>query len=41
MAEAVWDFWDENGKFRERLAELIERVGMMRFLETTEPRVSD
>ncbi len=33
LAENVWDFWDENGKFRERLAELIERVGMMRFLE--------
>ncbi len=33
LAEAVWDFWDENGKFRERLAELIERVGMMKFLE--------
>jgi sulfite reductase alpha subunit len=33
LSEAVWDFWDENGKFRERLAELIERVGMMAFLE--------
>jgi sulfite reductase alpha subunit len=33
LAENVFEFWDENGKFRERLSELIERVGMMRFLE--------
>ena len=32
LALKVWDWWDENGKMRERLGELIERVGMRVFL---------
>ena len=32
-AEQVWDWWDENGKMRERLGELIDRVGMRVFLK--------
>lgn len=30
--EQVWDWWDENAKFRERIGELIMRVGMRTFL---------
>jgi len=26
--ERLWEWWDENAKFRERIGELIERVGM-------------
>jgi len=33
LAEKVWDWWDENGKMRERTGELIERVGMRVFLK--------
>ncbi|MFC1910178.1 dissimilatory-type sulfite reductase subunit alpha [Chloroflexota bacterium] len=29
----IWDFWDENGKIRERVGELILRVGLGNFLE--------
>jgi sulfite reductase alpha subunit len=29
----IWDWWDEHGRTRERLAELIERVGMRVFLK--------
>ncbi len=32
LAEKVWDWWDENGKMRERMGELIDRVGMRVFL---------
>jgi len=32
----VWDWWDENGKMRERLGELIDRVGMRTFLRAME-----
>jgi len=32
LAEKVWDWWDENGKMRERLGELIDRMGMRVFL---------
>ena len=28
----VWEWWDENGKTRERVGELIDRVGMSHFL---------
>jgi dissimilatory sulfite reductase alpha subunit len=28
----IWDWWDENGRTRERIAELIERVGYKKFL---------
>lgn len=33
FAEQLWDWWDENGKMRERLGELIDRVGMRVFLK--------
>jgi sulfite reductase alpha subunit len=29
----AWDWWDENGKMRERLGELINRLGMRAFLK--------
>jgi sulfite reductase alpha subunit len=29
----VWDFWDEHGKNRERIGELIQRVGLPAFLD--------
>jgi len=29
----VWEFWDEYGKNRERIGELIQRVGMPNFLD--------
>jgi len=32
--EKLWEWWDENGKNRERLGELIQRVGLRSFLET-------
>lgn len=31
--EGVWEWWDENAKFRERIGELIERVGLRVFLK--------
>ena len=32
LARKIWDWWDENGRTRERVGELIERLGMARFL---------
>lgn len=32
LTERIWDWWDENGKTRERLGETIYRVGMGEFL---------
>ncbi len=32
LARKIWDWWDENGKTRERVGELIERKGMAIFL---------
>jgi sulfite reductase alpha subunit len=32
LLRKIWDWWDENGKTRERIAELIERVGFKSFL---------
>ena len=29
----IWEFWDEYGKTRERIGELIQRVGMPAFLD--------
>jgi len=29
----IWDFWDEHGRNRERVGELIQRVGMATFLD--------
>jgi dissimilatory sulfite reductase alpha subunit len=33
LIEKIWDWWDENGKNRERVGELIQRMGMRVFLE--------
>src|SRR5574340_964663 len=33
LLERVWEFWDEYGKNRERVGELIQRVGMANFLD--------
>ncbi|HWQ83173.1 MAG TPA: dissimilatory-type sulfite reductase subunit alpha [Anaerolineales bacterium] len=33
LLEKIWDWWDENGKMRERLGELINRLGMRAFLK--------
>ena len=33
LAGKIWDWWDENGKSRERIGELIERMGMARFVK--------
>ncbi len=32
LVAKIWDWWDENGRSRERVGELIERLGMARFL---------
>jgi len=34
--EKVWDWWDEEGKNRERVGELIQRLGYRAFLEAVE-----
>jgi sulfite reductase alpha subunit len=36
LCEKIWDFWGEYGKSRERVGELIQRVGMGNFLEEIE-----
>lgn len=36
LVRRIWEWWDENGKTRERLGELIYRVGMAKFLRETE-----
>jgi sulfite reductase alpha subunit len=33
LLRKIWDWWDENGRTRERLAELIERIGLKNFLK--------
>jgi sulfite reductase alpha subunit len=32
LLEKIWEWWDENGKSRERVGELIDRMGMGNFL---------
>jgi sulfite reductase alpha subunit len=32
----AWEWWDENGKMRERLGELINRLGMRAFLKAVD-----
>lgn len=32
LVRRIWEWWDENGKMRERLGELINRLGMRAFL---------
>ena len=36
FVEKMWDWWMENGKNRERLGELIQRLGLQEFLKATE-----
>ncbi len=33
LLAAIWDFWGEHGKNRERVGEFIQRVGLGKFLE--------
>ena len=33
LVQRIWDFWDEYGKNRERIGELVQRVGIGNFLE--------
>ncbi len=33
LVRRIWEFWDENGKNRERVGELIQRIGMPTFLD--------
>ncbi len=33
LTDAIWDFWGEHGKNRERVGEFIQRVGLGNFLE--------
>jgi len=33
LIRKIWDFWDEHGVSRERIGELIQRVGLGNFLE--------
>jgi sulfite reductase alpha subunit len=36
FVELMWEWWDENGRNRERIGELIQRLGMRAFLEAVE-----
>ena len=36
LVEKIWEFWDEHGKNRERVGELMLRVGVGNFLEALE-----
>jgi len=36
LTEKIWDWWGEHGKNRERVGELIQRMGMGTFLEAIE-----
>ena len=36
FVEKVWDYWMEEGKNRERLGEMIKRLGFRKLLEATE-----
>jgi sulfite reductase alpha subunit len=36
VIERIWDFWGEHGKNRERVGELMQRVGLGNFLEAIE-----
>jgi sulfite reductase alpha subunit len=36
FVELMWEWWDENGRNRERIGELIQRLGMRSFLEAVE-----
>ncbi len=36
LVRRIWEWWDENGKMRERLGELINRLGMRAFLKAVD-----
>jgi sulfite reductase alpha subunit len=36
LMRRIWEWWDENGKTRERIGETIYRLGMGKFLRETE-----
>lgn len=36
LLEVTWEYWEENGMNRERIGELIQRVGLATFLENLE-----
>jgi sulfite reductase alpha subunit len=36
LIERIWDFWGEHGKNRERVGELMQRIGLGNFLEAIE-----
>jgi sulfite reductase alpha subunit len=36
LIERIWEFWGEHGKNRERVGELMQRVGLANFLEAIE-----
>ncbi len=38
LIKRIWEFWDEHGKNRERVGELIQRVGMGNFLDAHRSR---
>ncbi len=35
LIRKAWEWWDDNGKNRERIGELVDRLGMRSFLEAT------
>jgi sulfite reductase alpha subunit len=40
LLRKIWDWWDENGRTRERVAELIERLGFTNFLKAVDLKPS-
>ena len=36
FVELMWEWWDENGRNRERIGELIQRLGLREFLKAVE-----
>ena len=36
LLDKIWDWWDEHGRNRERIGELIQRLGLRSFLEAVE-----
>jgi len=40
LLRKIWDWWDENGRSRERIAELIERMGLKTFLRAIDVKPS-
>jgi dissimilatory sulfite reductase alpha subunit len=40
LLRKIWEWWDENGRTRERVAELIERMGLKTFLRAVDIKPS-